>query len=208
MLNFSNEMVKERTKNDPLTAPVSAIAVILSFRPRHFFEVIVGIQLWHSLSPTTTTTMIIDAKTIILTLIFVTIAFYCGLRFVRAFALSIAQENHDANVAMDQAEEEQRLKREKQADAAAATAYAKVEPLLTKEDAKQAEEQDGKTQPSTSNTTEVDTIWWVANHGDGRDDYNYWEGVNWFMLSMQVSRYPSTSASLYSLSNDLFFCCV
>lgn len=102
--------------------------------------------------------MIIDAKTIILTLIFVTIAFYCGLRFVRAFALSIAQENHDANVAMDQAEEEQRLKREKQADAAAATAYAKVEPLLTKEDAKQAEEQDGKTQPSTSNTTEVDTI--------------------------------------------------
>lgn len=75
--------------------------------------------------------MIIDAKTIVLTLILVSIAFYFGLKFVRAFALSIAQENHETIVAMDQEEQEQRLKREKLADAAAATAYAKVEPLLT-----------------------------------------------------------------------------
>jgi len=95
--------------------------------------------------------MILDAKTIILTLIIVLIALYCGLKFVRAFALSIAQENHDANVAMDQAEEEQRLKREKQADAAAANAYAKVEPLLTvtKEEKQAAEE---------AKPDEVDTI--------------------------------------------------
>ena len=85
--------------------------------------------------------MIIDAKSIIVTLIIVSIAFYLGLRFVRAFALSIAQENHDANIAMDQAEEEQRAKREKQADTAAANAYAKLEPLLavTKEENQAAE---------------------------------------------------------------------
>lgn len=75
--------------------------------------------------------MIIDGKTIILTLIVVSIAFYLGIRLVRAFALSIAQENHATIAAMDQEEQEQRAKREKQADAAAATAYAKVEPLLT-----------------------------------------------------------------------------
>ena len=87
-------------------------------------------------------TMIIDAKTIGLTLVIVTIAFYGGLKFVRAFALTIAQENHDANLAIDQAEQEQRAKREKQADAAAASAYAKVEPLLTvtKEEKQTSEE--------------------------------------------------------------------
>jgi hypothetical protein len=75
--------------------------------------------------------MIIDAKTVILTLIVVLIAFYGGLRLVRAFALSIAQDNHDANRAMDQAEQELRAKREKMADVAAASAFAKVEPMLT-----------------------------------------------------------------------------
>lgn len=86
-------------------------------------------------------TMIIDAKTFILTLIVVTIAFYGGLRLVRAFALSIAQENHDANRAADQAELNRRAKREKMADAAAASAFAKVEPILTvTEEEKAAEE--------------------------------------------------------------------
>lgn len=75
--------------------------------------------------------MIIDAKAIIVTLIIVAVGFYAGLRMVRSFALSIAQENHDANIAIDQAEEEKRLKQERHADVAAASAFAKVEPLLT-----------------------------------------------------------------------------
>ena len=75
--------------------------------------------------------MIIDAKTIILTLLLVAIATYLGLKFVRAFALQIARENHDAILAMDNAEEAQRLKREKAAEAAEASAYAKVQPILT-----------------------------------------------------------------------------
>jgi hypothetical protein len=74
--------------------------------------------------------MIIDARAIILTLLVVAVAFFAGLRMVRSFALSIAQENHDANAAMDQAEEEKRQKQERHADAAAASAFAKVEPLL------------------------------------------------------------------------------
>mmetsp|Transcript_22353 Transcript_22353/g.33024 ORF Transcript_22353/g.33024 Transcript_22353/m.33024 type:complete len:97 (+) Transcript_22353:182-472(+) len=75
--------------------------------------------------------MIIDAKAIIVTLLIVAVALYGGLQFVRSFALSIAQENHDANVAIDQAEEEKRQKQERNADVAAASAFAKVEPLLT-----------------------------------------------------------------------------
>ena len=75
--------------------------------------------------------MIIDAKSVVLTLLIVVIAFYGGLRFVRAFALSIAQENHNANLEMDQHEQELQRKREKAADQAAASAFAKVEPLLT-----------------------------------------------------------------------------
>jgi hypothetical protein len=75
--------------------------------------------------------MIINAPTIIITLIIVSVGCYGGLKFVRKFALSIAQENHDAILAMDQADEEKRLKRERDADTAAATAFANVEPLLT-----------------------------------------------------------------------------
>lgn len=56
---------------------------------------------------------------------------YLGLKFVRAFALQIARENHDAIAAMDQADEELRIKRERAADAAAASAFAKVKPILT-----------------------------------------------------------------------------
>ena len=59
-----------------------------------------------------------------------TLGFASGLKFVRKFALQIAQENHDAVLAMDQAEEEQRVRKERAADAAAATAFAKVEHSL------------------------------------------------------------------------------
>lgn len=74
--------------------------------------------------------MIIDSKTVVITLIIVICAGIYGLKFVRQFALQIAQENHDAVVAMDQEEEQQRKKKERAADAAAAAAFAKVEPIL------------------------------------------------------------------------------
>lgn len=76
--------------------------------------------------------MIIDTKAIILTLIIVTVGFYLGLKFIRAFALQIARENHDTLLAMDQEEEEQRKKKERAAEAAEASAFAKVQPILTK----------------------------------------------------------------------------
>mmetsp|Transcript_75815 Transcript_75815/g.114180 ORF Transcript_75815/g.114180 Transcript_75815/m.114180 type:complete len:97 (-) Transcript_75815:154-444(-) len=74
--------------------------------------------------------MIIDGKSIIITLLIVGLALTWGLKFIRKFALQIAQENHDAVVAMDQQEEQQRLKKERVADAAASAAFAKVEPIL------------------------------------------------------------------------------
>ncbi len=74
--------------------------------------------------------MIIDAKSIIVTLLIVAVAFFWGLKLVRKFALQIAQENHDAVMAMEQEEEQQRLKKERAADAAADAAYAHVEPIL------------------------------------------------------------------------------
>jgi hypothetical protein len=74
--------------------------------------------------------MIIDAKTILITIIIVGVASYFGLNLIRSFALSIAQENHDANLAMDMNEQSRRAKRERLADEAANAAYAKVEPLL------------------------------------------------------------------------------
>ncbi|KAG7366517.1 hypothetical protein IV203_029187 [Nitzschia inconspicua] len=74
--------------------------------------------------------MIIDAKSIIITLLVVTVGGVYGLKFIRKFALQIAQENHDAVVAMEQEEEQQRLKKERAADAATAAAFAKVEPIL------------------------------------------------------------------------------
>lgn len=74
--------------------------------------------------------MIIDAKTVVLTLIVIFVASYFGLQFIRSFALSIAQENHDANLATDMSIEAKRARREQEADAAAMAAFAKVEPLL------------------------------------------------------------------------------
>lgn len=70
--------------------------------------------------------MIINATTIVITLVVIAGAAYIGLYFVRKFALEIAQENHDAIMKLDAAEEDARVKREKQADEAAASAYAKV----------------------------------------------------------------------------------
>ena len=74
--------------------------------------------------------MIIDAKSIALTLVIVAAASVYALKLIRRFALEIAQENHDAVTAMDQEEEQQRLKKEKAANSAADAAYAKVEPTL------------------------------------------------------------------------------
>lgn len=75
--------------------------------------------------------MIIDAKTIVFTLIFICIAGYIGLRLIRSFALTIAQENHAANLALDTANEIQRSKRLKEADEMVASAFSNVEPLVT-----------------------------------------------------------------------------
>lgn len=74
--------------------------------------------------------MIIDGKSIVVTLIIVSAAFFYGLKFIRKFALQIAQENHECVTAMDQKEEEQRLKKERAADRAADAAFAQVEPTL------------------------------------------------------------------------------
>ena len=74
--------------------------------------------------------MIIDAKTAVVTFLIIGVAAYLGLGAIRSFALSIAQENHDANLAMDMTDEARRAKRERDADEAATAAFAKVEPLL------------------------------------------------------------------------------
>jgi hypothetical protein len=76
--------------------------------------------------------MYINAHTVVITLILITIGCYGGLQLVRKFALQIAQENHDAIVAMDAADNEKHKRRVYAADQAAAAAYAKVQqqPLL------------------------------------------------------------------------------
>jgi hypothetical protein len=99
--------------------------------------------------------MIIDAKTIVITLVVVLVAFKWGLQFIRQFALQIAQENHGAVAAMDQEEEQQRLKKERSADAAAAAAFAKVEPLLPVSKIAQVKVAPAKTQEPTAVTGET-----------------------------------------------------
>ena len=74
--------------------------------------------------------MIINATTVTIGIIIIAVAFYAGLNVIRHFALTIAQENHDANLEEDQREEMKRMKRERDADAAATAAFAKVEPML------------------------------------------------------------------------------
>lgn len=74
--------------------------------------------------------MIIDAKAIVLTLLLVSIGAYFALKVIRAFALQIARENHDAILALDQTEDQQRQKRAAVAEAAEKLAFAKVQPIL------------------------------------------------------------------------------
>mgnify|MGYP001804264264 CR=1 FL=1 len=75
--------------------------------------------------------MIIDSKTIALTLFVVVIAGYMGIKLIRAFALQIARENHGAILTMEAMEDEQRQKRERAAAAAETSALAAVQPILT-----------------------------------------------------------------------------
>jgi hypothetical protein len=75
--------------------------------------------------------MIIDAKAIVFTILIVSVGAYFALKVIRAFALQIARENHDAIMALDQTEEQDRKKRVAAADAAEKMAFAKVQPILT-----------------------------------------------------------------------------
>ena len=75
--------------------------------------------------------MIIDAKTIILSLLGIAVFLYGGLQLIRQFALQIAQENHDAVMEMDQKANQDRRRKERAADQAAVAAFAKVQPILT-----------------------------------------------------------------------------
>ena len=85
-------------------------------------------------------------------MIIVAVASVWVLRFVRNFALQIAKENHDAVAAMDQEEEQQRLKKERAADAAADAAFAKVSPAILKV------ETAGKTAAAAPTTTKPATV--------------------------------------------------
>mmetsp|Transcript_47559 Transcript_47559/g.70411 ORF Transcript_47559/g.70411 Transcript_47559/m.70411 type:complete len:92 (-) Transcript_47559:317-592(-) len=84
--------------------------------------------------------MIINTKTTIVAMAIILAAGHFGLRFVRAFALSIAEENHGTNLEMDNQTERLRLKREQEADAALASAVAKVAPLLPNKASQNAQE--------------------------------------------------------------------
>jgi len=76
--------------------------------------------------------MIINASTIIVTVIVVSAIGFGGLQLIRQFALQIAVENFEANQAMDEKEEKSRKKKIALADAAASSAFQKVEPLIQK----------------------------------------------------------------------------
>uniref|UniRef100_A0A7S2VBM6 Uncharacterized protein n=1 Tax=Entomoneis paludosa TaxID=265537 RepID=A0A7S2VBM6_9STRA len=95
--------------------------------------------------------MIINTSTIIITLFFCAIFLYGGLQLVRKFAYEIAIENHDAVTAMDTAAEADRIKKERAADEAAASAFAKVQPLLVAQTPKK------QTIPSSSSKSPLST---------------------------------------------------
>lgn len=101
--------------------------------------------------------MIIDAKTIIITIIFIFMGGYIGLRLIRSFALTIAQENHAANVALDTADEVQRSKRLREADEMVASAFSNVEPLVTEKQKKKMlmGDDDGSVSGNTRKSMEV-----------------------------------------------------
>ena len=75
--------------------------------------------------------MIIDAKSITITLCIIAVACYGGLHMIRQFALQIAKENHDAILQMDMMETEklQRKLANDNADQATIEAYAKVKSM-------------------------------------------------------------------------------
>lgn len=76
--------------------------------------------------------MIINASTVIVTILVVSAVGFGGLQLIRQFALQIAVENFEANQAMDEKEEKSRKKKIALADAAASSAFQKVEPLIQK----------------------------------------------------------------------------
>jgi hypothetical protein len=96
--------------------------------------------------------MYINVGTIILTLIIIAIVAFFGIRIIRSFALQIAQENHDAVMALDQKEQHIRLKREQAADAAAASAFAKLQPILTTEKSNNSNNSKGGGEKITTTT--------------------------------------------------------
>ena len=63
-------------------------------------------------------------------MVIIGVAGFFGLNLIRQFALSIALENHEANIAQDTQEQKKRLKMMEVADAAANAAFQKVQPLL------------------------------------------------------------------------------
>jgi hypothetical protein len=75
--------------------------------------------------------MIINTQTVAVTLFVIGVAFYIGIGIIRRFALTIAQENLNANLALDAEENASQIRRGRDADAAASAAFAKVEPMLT-----------------------------------------------------------------------------
>mmetsp|Transcript_26419 Transcript_26419/g.32591 ORF Transcript_26419/g.32591 Transcript_26419/m.32591 type:complete len:112 (+) Transcript_26419:96-431(+) len=75
--------------------------------------------------------MIHKIGTIFVTLLIISIVAYIGLTLIRQFAFSIALENHEANMALDDQQENDRKKKIALADQAASDAFRKVEPLIT-----------------------------------------------------------------------------
>ena len=101
--------------------------------------------------------MIIDASTIVLTLLMVSVGLYGGLQLIRKFALEIAQENHDAMAILDQRAEEERVRKERAADAAASSAFAKVQPIVTQLAQKQPQHQQQQQHVSKAKLGELRT---------------------------------------------------
>ena len=76
--------------------------------------------------------MILNGKTVCFILICIFFAGYIGLQLIRNFAYNIAVENIEANSAMDSEQDKERRRRDEAetVELAAASAFAKVEPLL------------------------------------------------------------------------------
>ena len=66
------------------------------------------------------------------------VVFYIGLSVARQFALSIAQDNHNAVIEENASSEAERIKRQQEADAAADAAHSKVLEIDIEEDKTQS----------------------------------------------------------------------